>query len=59
MVPHEQVLIPSFASFVGDVDVPTLLDYIRAFPRGDRQAGVAPPDGVGERVHQLMDAQWG
>ena len=48
-----------FAWVVGDVDVSTLLEYVRAFPQRGGQASVAPPNVLGEQVHQLMESQLG
>ena len=48
-----------FAWVVGDVDVSTLLEYIRAFPQRGGQASEAPPAVLGEQVHQMMESQLG
>ena len=55
----EMVISLFFAWVVGDVDVSTLLEYVRAFPQRGGQASVAPPDVLGEQVHQLMESQLG
>ena len=48
-----------FSWVLGDVDVSTLLEYVRAFPQRGGQASVAPPDVLGEQVQQLMESQLG
>ena len=48
-----------FSRVVGDVDVSTLLEYIRAFPQRGGQTSEAPPAVLGEQVHQLMESQLG
>ena len=53
---HDERAISFFAWFIGDVDVPTLLEYVRGFPQRGHQTGVSPPDDLGDRVHQLMDS---
>ena len=56
---HDERVISFFAWFIGEVDVPTLLEYVRAFPQRDRQTGVSPPDALDDQVHQLMESQLG
>ena len=55
----EMVISLFFALVVGDVDVSTLLEYIRAFPQRGGQASEAPPAVLGEQVHQMMESQLG
>ena len=55
----EMVISLFFAWVVGDVDVSTLLEYIRAFPQRGGQASEPPPAVLGEQVHQMMESQLG